>query len=83
MSEVSEFSTDTLTFKFNNGMKNSLLLIAFIILRQFAGAQCGTMPPPGLTPRCSVDLDNNGFAPFDIGYYVANDNRSHIFNLEN
>ena len=33
-------------------------------------AQCGSPPPPGTSPIYAVDMDNDGFAPFDIAYYI-------------
>lgn len=36
----------------------------------FANAQCVTPPLAGIDYIFAVDVDNDGFAPFDIGYYI-------------
>lgn len=52
-------------------MKAKLLLFFSLLLGFGAYAQCGgTPPPPGYTSVYGLDTDNDGFAVFDIQYYI-------------
>jgi hypothetical protein len=51
-------------------MKLRLLILATILGSLSANAQCSVPPPPGYYPIYSVDLDNDGFAAFDIAYVI-------------
>jgi hypothetical protein len=52
-------------------MKIKLLLFFSLCLAINVNAQCGgTPPPPGYNPVYGLDTDNDGFALFDIQYYV-------------
>lgn len=54
-----------------------LLFVNFLELN----AQCGIPPPLGFSDVYSVDLDNDGFATFDIGYYITNVERPNMENI--
>lgn len=55
-----------------------LLLLGFLIQ---ANGQCtGPPPPPGLNDVFALDTDNDGFATFDIQYYIDHIDRP---NMEN
>ena len=51
-------------------MKLKLLLLFIVFLSLNVNAQCSLPPPPGYYPIYSIDLDNDGFAPFDIAYII-------------
>lgn len=52
-------------------MKTKLLLFFLILSGIEANAQCGgTPPPPGNNAVYGLDTDNDGFAVFDIQYYI-------------
>ena len=48
-----------------------ILLITALLATQLFSAQCQPPPPPGLYPVYSVDLDNDGYAPFDMDYIIT------------
>ncbi|HEY0092442.1 MAG TPA: T9SS type A sorting domain-containing protein [Flavobacterium sp.] len=53
-----------------NTMKMTMLM-GCLAVSISAGAQCGPVPPPpGLSYIFALDIDNDGYAPFDIGYYI-------------
>lgn len=58
-------------------MKTKLLLFFSLCCLANVNAQCGpTLPPPGYsTPAYGLDTDNDGFAIFDIGYYIEHIDR--------
>ncbi|WP_445454647.1 T9SS type A sorting domain-containing protein [Flavobacterium sp. 25HG05S-40] len=58
-------------------MKTKLLLACSLLYINFATAQCGggVPPPPGLNDVYALDIDNDGYATFDIAYYIANVDR--------
>lgn len=52
-------------------MKAKLLLFFSLLIGMGAHAQCGgTPPPPGNNAVYGLDTDNDGFALFDIQYYI-------------
>ena len=59
-------------------MKTKLLLACSLLYINFATAQCGgngVPPPPGLNDVYALDTDNDGYATFDIAYYITNVDR--------
>jgi len=46
-----------------------LLCLSFFSFIQI-NAQQNTPPPPGTSPVYAIDLDNDGYTIFDIGYYI-------------
>ena len=64
-------------------MKHYLLtLLTFLGVFELQ-AQCNTPPPPGYNPVYSVDLDNDGYTTFDIGYYILNEDRPAMEQIHN
>lgn len=52
-------------------MKTKLLLIFALVFSIGANAQCGpTLPPPGFFVVYGLDTDNDGYAVFDMQYYI-------------
>ena len=51
-------------------MKLKLLLLFTVSLGLNVNAQCSLPPPPGYYPIYSVDLNDDGFASFDIAYII-------------
>lgn len=56
-------------------MKIKLLLIFSVCFATLANAQCNVPPPPGLSGIYGLDTDNDGYAVFDIQYYIDNIDR--------
>ncbi len=53
-----------------------LIITSLVLFLSFnMRSQCATPPPPGLSPIYSIDLDNDGFTTFDVGYYIENFHR--------
>jgi hypothetical protein len=51
----------------NNGGANYKATFSIIV--------CGSIPPPGMHEIYSIDLDNDGYTTFDIGYYIDHELR--------
>ena len=51
-------------------MKTKLLLFFSLCCLAQANAQCTTPPPPGYNNVYALDTDNDGYATFDIQYYI-------------
>jgi hypothetical protein len=53
-------------------MKTKLLILFLLCVTIQANAQCGGPPPPaGLSYVYALDTDNDGYATFDMDYYIA------------
>ena len=51
-------------------MERKLLVLFLFCFGLQANSQCGTPPPIGLSPVYGLDTDNDGYAVFDIQYYI-------------
>lgn len=53
-------------------MKTKLLFFFLLGSLAIGNAQCGGVPPPpGINNVWALDMDNDGYATFDIGYYIT------------
>ena len=56
-------------------MKKTILLALVLLFKLQAIAQCGSLPPPGADGTYAIDFDNDGYATFDLGYFIEHRNR--------
>lgn len=60
-------------------MKLKLLLFLSLLFTSLMNGQCGQIPPPaGIWYVYGLDTDNDGFAIFDIQYFIDHSNRPHL-----
>jgi type IX secretion system substrate protein len=64
-------------------MKHILLTLSAFICTVQLNAQCGPPPPPGMSPIFSIDMDNDGYTTFDIGYFISNFDRPNMELIHN